>query len=105
MVAAVIHLDAADGGERLAAQGVAQWSTIRIQNCWGDELGVARADEDFPAGAVHVSVVGLAQQNTVLHAGLTTLSPGPAMVSLAQPRWSVAAGEGASPVPGDERAA
>ncbi|MBV9012446.1 MAG: DUF1931 family protein, partial [Pseudonocardiales bacterium] len=48
----VIHSCRTDGGEQLAAQGVAQWSAVRVDDRWGNELDVARADEDLPASAM-----------------------------------------------------
>jgi hypothetical protein len=82
----MIHPDVTDGGDQLAAQGVVQRSTVRIQNCWGDELDVARANQNLPASAMHMPVVGLAQQNAVVDAGVTAVGPVVAMVSLAQSR-------------------
>jgi hypothetical protein len=44
----------------LATEGVAEWSAGGVDDYWGDEIDVAGADEDFPAGVVHVAVMSLA---------------------------------------------
>ena len=62
-------------------------------------------DEDLPTSAMQLPVVGFAQKDTVVHPGLTPLGPGPTVMRLAPSRWPPGTGEGASPLPGDERAA
>jgi hypothetical protein len=82
-----------------------QWFAGWVDDCWWDEVDVAGVDEDFPAGVVHVAVVGLAEENTVLEAGGTAVGPVLTVMRLAQSRWPVATGESASAVSRDERAA
>jgi hypothetical protein len=43
----------------------AEWSAGGVDDCWWDEVDVVGANEDVPAGVVHVAVVGLAEKNTV----------------------------------------
>jgi hypothetical protein len=82
-----------------------EWCAVGVQNGWWDEFDVAGVDEDLPPGVVHVAVVGLAEQDAVVDAGVPAVGPVLRVVGLAESRGSVAAGEGASAVPGDQRPA
>jgi hypothetical protein len=74
------------GGDHLAAEWVVEWCAGGVDDRWGDELDVARADQNLPASAMHMPVVCFAQQNAVVDAGVTAVGPVVAMVSLAQSR-------------------
>jgi hypothetical protein len=53
---------------------------------------------------MHMPMMGLTQKNTVIHTGLTPVSPVSAVMGVAQSWWPATAGERAPAVPGNERA-
>ena len=66
---------------------------------------MAVVDEDVPAGVVHVPVMRFTEQDAIFDAGFTIVDPVSTVMRLASSRGSIAAGESASAVSGDERAA
>jgi hypothetical protein len=75
---------------------------VRVENGGWPELDEVPTNGDVPAGSMHPSVVGGAEQNAIVHFGVTVVTPLPDVVSVAQRGGSVTTWESTSAVSGDE---
>ena len=89
----------------LATEWVAQWSAGGVYDRGWDEFDVARVDEDFPAGPMHVPMMSFAQENAVFNTGFALIDPVSAMVRLTYSRWPIAARKRTSSISRDKRSA
>ncbi|HEV7451766.1 MAG TPA: hypothetical protein VGO16_10345, partial [Pseudonocardiaceae bacterium] len=72
-----------------------------VENGGWSELDEVSADGDIPSGSMHPPVVGGAEQNAILHFGMTVVIPLPDVVSVAQCGGTVTTRESTSAVSGD----
>lgn len=86
-------------------EGIGEGPAIWVDDCGWPEFDASALDGDVPALEVDLLVVHGAQQATVVHGRLSTVSPVPGVVCVAHSGRPVAAGKRASAVSGDQRAA
>jgi hypothetical protein len=66
---------------------------------------VAVVDGDFPAGVMHVPMVGFTQQYTIFYTGFTIVDPVQTMMRLAHSRWPITTRKNTAAVPRNQRSA
>lgn len=60
---------------------------------------------DFPAGVMHVPMVGFTQQYTIFYTGFTIVDPVQTMMRLAHSRWPITTRKNTAAVPRNQHSA